>query len=202
MSLRDIADLIDEASYASDASSPVLTRPMVAGETKAPPSDSGLLVRCVKLRNDNYPGRGAHGILPVLVVGHEGMSEDAWKQWVRSTGAAAYGSAYAERCAREGVDLKEMTPTAPFGRSMRLIESPRSTMGRRYLDQAVYVLNVVEKWPSLYNLIAHTLGHQQMNLRSFVERISQLPSPHEVGEGQHSTLGDLIGRGMMLLPDY
>lgn len=167
-----------------------------------PMEDGGLLVRLVKLRHGSYPGREAHGILPVLVVGHEAMSEDNWRMWVRTVGTPAYGPAYAERAAQEGIDLKEMTPTAAFGRSMRLNETQRSTIGRRYLDQAVYLLNVVEKWPSLYSIIATEMVEQTMSLRVFMDRISTLPSPHEVGEGQFSTLGDLIGRGMMLLPDY
>lgn len=202
--LSDICERIEEATMMAPIAvgSGSIAKTVDGQEHTEPPSDGGLLVKLVRHRHGSTPGREAHGILPVLVVGHEGMSEDAWRMWVRKTGTSAYGTAYAERCAREGVDLKEMTPTAAFGRSMRLIESPRSTFGRRYLDQATYVLNVVEKWPSLYNVIAGTMGGHTMSLRKFVEQISRLPPPHEVGEGQHSTLGDLIGRGMMLLPDY
>jgi hypothetical protein len=200
-----IADQIEEAiavAYSGMGQEVDTPIPGKAGEVRAPTSDSGLLVRFVKLRNNSYPGRDAHGILPVFVVGHQAMSEDAWRQWVRGVGTAAYGPAYAERMAKEGIDLKEMTPTAAFGRSMRLSEGRRSTFGRRYLDQAVYLLNVVEKWPSLYNIIANEMAGATMTLSTFMDRISTLPSPHEIGEGQHSTLGDLIGRGMMLLPDY
>ncbi len=168
----------------------------------SPPGDRGFLVKCVRLGNESYPGRPAHGILPVFVVGHESMSESAWKEWVRRVGYEAYGPGYTERCLKEGIDLKQMVPTAPFGRSMRLKEGSRSTIGRRYLDQAAYLMNVVDKWPSLYNTIAQDMGEEVMVLGAFMDRVSRLPSPHEVGEGQHSTLGDLIGRGMMLLPDF
>lgn len=192
--LSDIADQLEEGGIGDPVPA--------SSEPPKPPGDHGLLVQIVKLRNANYSGREAHGILPVFVVGHQNMSEDAWSGWVRAIGTGAYGPAYAERCVKEGIDLKEMTPTAPFGRAMRLTEGPRSPMGRRYLDQAAYILNVVEKWPNLYNLIAHEMGGMRMSLAEFVNRVSSLPSPHEVGEGQHSTLGDLIGRGMMLLPDY
>lgn len=197
------AEMLEEAMMGTPVSPYGMdARVEPAQVSDGPPGDHGFLVKCVKLSNDAYPGRGAHGILPVFVVGHVSMSESAWREWVRKIGTEAYGPAYTERCLREGIDLKQMVPTAAFGRSMRLKEGRRSTNGRRYLDQATYLMNVVDKWPSLYNVIVMEMGEEVMTLGAFVDRVSTLPSPHEVGEGQHSTLGDLIGRGMMLLPDY
>jgi len=167
-----------------------------------PPDCEGLIVKLAKLTNEDYPGRSAFGVLPVFVVGHQDLTESEWARWVQRNATAPYGIAYASRLAREGVDLKDMLPTAPIGRSMRQPGGGESVSRYRYLDIAGYVLELVEKWPSLYNLIAEEMAEQPMTLAEFVRRIQMLPSPVESGQGRSSTLGDLIGRSVVLTPDY
>lgn len=170
-----------------------------------PPSAGGLLVKVANLRSADYPGRDAHGVLPVIVTGHEAMSEHGWKRWVRETGMAHYGSGYVERVLLHGVDLKEMGPTMPFGRAMRLCtERKWKSEARRWteLDSAAGLLDLVEKWPSLYNSIAEEMAEEQVTLREFMDRVYNMPTPREYGEGRYTTLGDIIGRGVMLLPDF
>lgn len=162
-------------------------------------------MKVANLRNADYPGRDANGVLPVIVVGHSGMSESSWKRWVRNTGIAHYGSGYVDRILSNGIDLKEMGPTMPFGRAMRLCtERKWRSEARRWteLDAASGVLTLVEKWPSLYNLIAEEMAEEQMTLREFVERVNNMPTPREYGVGRYTTLGDLIGRNVVLTPDY
>jgi hypothetical protein len=115
---------------------------------------------------------------------------------------APYGLAYAAKLATEGVDLKDMLPTAAIGRQMR--EPGGGSNYSRYsdLERAGYILTLVEKWPSLYNLIAEEMGEQEMTLAEFVRRIQELPSPQEVGQGRYVTLGDLISRVVTVTPDF
>lgn len=167
------------------------------------PDDGGLIVKLARLRHEDYPGRGAIGILPLFVVGHEAMPATEWQEWVRETGFAHYGSAYAEKMAKQGVDLKEMLPTAPFGREMRLGEKAESFAGEwSWLDQAGHLIEMIDKWPQLYNLLADNIEEEEMTLREFINRAYRLPSPRDVGEGRFSTLGDIIGRGVMVLPHW
>lgn len=170
-----------------------------------PPSCDGLIVKLVRLEHENYPGRDAHGVLPVLVIGHEMMSEAEWARWVKDKATAPYGMAYAAKLARTGVDLKDMLPTAAIGREMRVRQEDRSVSesGRYlYLDSAGAVLQMVEKWPSLYNLMAEELSEQPMTLREFVERVRAMPSPWEIGQGRYITLGDLISRLIVVTPSW
>jgi hypothetical protein len=172
----------------------------------APPDSNGLLVKLMKLTNEDYPGRDAHGVLPLVVVGHEALREADWRRWLKEHAASAYGVAFADKLSRTGVDLKEMLPTAPIGRAMRETRE----VGRwrfmpskwRPLEEAGAILTMVEKWPSLYNTIAEEMAEEEMTLRQFVDRVYALPSPFEVGEGRMFTLGDLIGRGMTQTPSY
>ena len=178
----------------------------------APPrpiGDGGFIVRLLRLSHANYPGRDAHGVLPLVVVGHQSMSESAWAKWGQEPAIPHYGPARAERFVDEGIELKEMLPTAAFGRVMRQhAEGTRDRYSRGYdsghhtLNHAGRILNVVEKWPSLYNAMAAEMAEENMVLEEFVRRVYVMPSPKEIGTGTLSTLGDLIGRGAMLLPDY
>lgn len=182
-----------------------LAEDLASAVNPTPPECMGLLVKLLDLRHENYPGRDARGILPIVVTGHEGMSERDWSKWVRENAVINYGPAQAERFVETGVDLKEMLPTAPFGRAMRLsrTEGWRSTaVDFRYLDQAGLLISMVEQWPSLYNLIAENMAEEQMTLRELVDRIRALPSPWEVGKGRMITLGDLIGRTAVLTPNW
>lgn len=167
-----------------------------------PIDDAGLLVKLLRLEHARYPGREADGTLPVVVVGHESISESDWRRWVRENAVGAYGPAYAEKMVESGVDLKEMLPTAPFGRALALSEQrarqDAARTGRhgtrfRHLDRMQGVLVVVEKWPSLYNEIVDALSEQVMTLREFVASVEALPSPKEMGGRQYVTLGDLMG---------
>lgn len=176
-----------------------------------PQDDAGLIVKLARLRHDSYAGRDAHGVLPLIVVGHESMTEAAWKGWIRKVGYAHYGSGYVDRVLVHGVELKEMEPTRPFGRSIRVCTENtwKSRAARwKYLDAVSAVVNAVEKWPSLYNTIAEHMVEEAMTLREFVGRVGELPSPIGMPdvEGMYSTLGDIIdgpiGGRPMVLPDY
>jgi hypothetical protein len=167
-----------------------------------PPDCEGLIVKVARLHNEDYPGRGAHGVLPVMVVGHQDMTDAEWAGWVKANAAAPYGVAYAARLAMEGVDLKEMLPTAAIGRQMRKPGGGANYSHYQYISKAGYVLKLVEQWPSLYNLIAEEMGEERMTLVEFVRRIQELPSPQEVGDGRMATLGDLIGRLVTATPDF
>jgi len=123
---------------------------------------------------------------------------------VRENAIGAYGLAYAEKMVEGGVDLKEMLPTAPFGRALALSEqrarqaSVSDRWGHRgefrHLGRAQGVLMVVEKWPSLYNEIVDVLSEQVMTLQEFIASVEALPPPTEMRGRQYLTLGDLIGR--------
>lgn len=168
-----------------------------------PPDDRGLIVRVVRLNNAARPGQEAQGVLPVFVVGHEATDAKSWARWIRENAVAHYGPAMAEKFLANGIDLKEMDPTRAFGRSLRSTSSWKSEANQHYvIDNALYLLTLVEKWPSLYNLIATEMAEEDMTLGEFVDRLFQLPSPREVGEGRYSTLGDLIGRNVVLTPNY
>lgn len=167
-----------------------------------PPDCEGLIVKVARLHNEDYPGRDAHGVLPVMVVGHQDMSEAEWAGWVKTNATAPYGVAFAARLATEGVDLKEMLPTAAIGRQMRMPGGGSNYNHYRYIDRAGYVLKLVEQWPSLYNLIAEEMGEERMTLIEFVRRIQELPSPVEDGDGRMVTLGDLIARHVTVTPDF
>lgn len=178
---------------------------------ESPADDAGLVVKLARLRNDAYPGRGAHGVLPLLFVGHSSMTEAAWKGWVRRIGIGHYGAGYVDRVLVHGVELKEMEPTCPFGRQIRMCteQTWKSRSSRwKYLDVASAIMSAVEKWPSLYNTIAEHMAEQEFTLKEFVNNIRELPSP--IGrpdiEGMNSTLGNIIngpiGGRPMVLPDY
>ena len=168
--------------------------PMVAPGAPAPIIDpamqpQGFLVKIVRLRNESYPGRGAQGVLPIFVVGHESMSEMEWSNWVRMHGLPHYGAGYTERVIRDGIDLKEMLPTSGFGRYMRA--------GRRqrvdYLGQVGALISAVEQWPDLYNQLATEMGEHEMTLGAFIDIARTLPTSWDVGLGKNvSTLGDLL----------
>jgi hypothetical protein len=173
--------------------------------------DAGLIVKLARLSNDVYPGRDAFGVLPLMVIGHESMSDMQWRDWVRQMGAAHYGSGYVERVLVNGIDIKAMEPTGPFGRQIRMctISRWKSRASRwTYLDAVSSVISVVEKWPSLYNTIAEHLAEQEFTLREFIGHINELPAPAGMPdvEGMTSTLGDIIdgpiGTKPMVLPDY
>lgn len=179
---------------------------MVPGTVESPMRDggAGLLVKLLRLRHDNYPGRDAAGVLPIVAVGHASMSEDAWKAWVRETGIAHYGAGYTERVLRDGIDLKEMEPTAGFGRAMREQAGAARARGVwRQLDRANAIVAITEKWPPLYNLLAQEMAEELMTLQEMMDRIYNLPAPWELGRGAQTTLGDLVGPPLhMVLPDY
>lgn len=167
-----------------------------------PPDCEGLIVKVARLHHEDYPGRGAHGVLPVMVVGHRDMSEAEWVDWVRTNATAPYGVSFARKLAFEGVDLKDMLPTAAIGRQMRQPGGGPNFGHYAYLDRAGYVLRLVEQWPSLYNLIVEEMGEERMTLVDFVRRIQELPSPQEVGDGRMVTLGDLISRLVVMTPAF
>lgn len=156
----------------------------------------GLIVKVARLRHDAYPGRDARGVLPVFVVGHEGMDEADWRDWVREHGIAHYGAGYTERVIRDGIDLKEMCPTSGFGRHMRAGingQGASSGYGAYPLRQAESLITAAEKWPGIYNLIADEMAEQEMTLREFLDKVRNLPAPWELGAGAETTLGDLVG---------
>jgi hypothetical protein len=167
------------------------------------PLDSyDFLVKLLRLSHDAYPGRDAHGVLPLMIVGHKSMDESRWRTWVRENGVAHYGPAYVERVLEQGgIELKEMLPTAGFGRQMRHSGRRAAASEFSYLDRAGEILTMVEKWPSLYNLVAEELAEEVMTLSEFVDRVMNLPSPLELGRGAFTTLGDiLLPPGAMVLP--
>jgi len=169
----------------------------------APPDDEGLIVRVVRLDNASRPAQEAQGVLPVMVMGHEGLDQASWRRWIRENAASAYGLSAAERFAQQGIDLREMDPTRAFGRALRSSGGWRSESRNHWsLNRGLYVLAMVEKWPSLYNLIATEMAEEDMTLREFINRVSQLPTPLELGEGRFTTLGDIIGRNVVLTPSY
>lgn len=169
----------------------------------APPDDGGLIVRVVRLNNASAPGQEMTGIVPVKVVGHEGLDTRSWQRWIRENAVSAYGPAGADKIVRDGLDLRELEPTRAIGRNLRSKGSWRSEARNHWtLNNALYVLSLVEKWPSLYNLIATEMAEESMTLREFVDRMYQLPSPVNHGEGRYSTLGDLIGRNVVLTPSF
>jgi hypothetical protein len=176
-----IARQLEEAMYPEAV--PVDSEPL---------DEMGFIVKLMRLRHDNYPGRDAHGVLPLVVVGHESMESARWDNWIRENGVAHFGPAYTEKLVRDGIELKEMLPTAGFGRTMRDGGDRSAVRNYRYLDRAGEVLVMVEKWPSLYNLIADEMAEEEMTLRQFVNRVQNLPSPLELGRGADTTLGDLL----------
>jgi hypothetical protein len=179
-----------------------LSEQLGAAVRPGPPDVGNLLVKLADFQHENYPGRDAHGVLPVMVMGHSDMSSSEWSAWVKMQATAPYGLAYAARLATEGVDLKDMLPTAAIGRQMRRPGGGRNFAHFDYIAQAGHVLTLVEKWPSLYNLIAEEMGEQTMTLMEFVRRVQELPSPVENGEGRYSTLGDLIGHLVVVTPNF
>jgi len=165
-----------------------------------PVDEGGFIVKLMRLRHDNYPGRDAHGVLPLVVVGHESMNQDSWNRWVRENGVTNFGAAYTEKLIRDGIELKEMLPMTGFGRAMRKNGLRSDVHNYSYVDRAGEVLTMVEKWPSLYNSIAEEMAEQEMTLEKFVRRVENLPSPLELGRGADTTLGDLLPplNGMVL----
>lgn len=181
----------------------------VSSSNVVPSGVGGFLVKFRNLTHEEYPGRDAHAVLPVAVVGHQDMSEAAWRSWIAENATGAYGAAYAAQLASYGVDLKDMMPTGRLGRRLRLVKRTLSggatvTEYRelREINMAGSILEMVEKWPSLYNLIAEELRGKTLPLGDFVEHVRNLPCPFEIGRGRYYTLGDLIGRGMTRTPSY
>lgn len=181
----------------------------VSSSNVVPSGYGGFLVKFCNLTHEEFPGRDAHGVLPLAIVGHEDMSQAAWRSWIAENATGAYGAAYAAQLATYGVDLKDMMPTGRVGRQLRLVKKSLSTGGSvteyrnfRDIDNAGAIIEMVEKWPSLYNLIAEELRGKTLLLREFVEHIRNLPCPFEIGRGRYYTLGDLIGRGMTRTPSY
>lgn len=172
--------------------------------TEIPVTDEGLLVKIVRLSHDNAPGQDIPGVLPMVVVGHASMEEDVWRRWVRENGIPHYGAAFTEKMVQNGVSIREMMPTAAFGRQMRdwrkNVRYSRNAF--MTLDRAEQVLTAIEKWPSLYNLVVTEMEGETMTLETFVDRVTAMPSPIEHGRGAYTTLGDLISPHGMLLPDY
>jgi hypothetical protein len=168
-----------------------------------PPDDGGLIVLITKLDNSTNPGQEMMGIFPIKVVGHEGLDARSWERWIRENAVSAYGVGAADRMAREGIDLRELDPSRAIGRNLRSAGAQKSGAMRYWtLNSALHMLSLVEKWPSLYNLIATEMAEESMTLRQFVDRMYQLPSPLNSGEGRYSTLGDLIGRNVVLTPSF
>lgn len=168
-------------------------------------NDALFIVRLLRLTNENYPGRDAAGVLPLVVVGHQDIPEGEWARWVMEHGTPCYGTAYAKRLVETGVDIKEMMPTAPFGREIRRSKiDPVKSFDNRFwfLNQATSVLAMVEKWPPLYNLMAEEMAEEDMTLETFINRVMNMPSPWEIGQGRYLTLGDLMKRTVSLVPGY
>jgi hypothetical protein len=173
----------------------------LADVLKPSPYDSGLfIVKLLNLTNENYPGRDACGVLPLVVVGYEGMSRSNWSRWVKEQATSAYGTSYANKLAETGIDLKEMTSTSSIGRYMR--KSGFSYPTWDILDNANSILSMVEKWPSLYNTIAEEISEEPMTLSEFINRVRRLPTPYNINKGKYSTLGDLLGATMVPTPDF
>lgn len=165
----------------------------------------GFVVKLLRLTHENYPGKAAHGVLPLVIVGHESISASDWGAWLRENATAAYGTAYAQKLVETGVDLKAMLPTAPLGRLLRISKEARwRSLAERYrrLNEAGAILALVEQWPSLYNLMVEEMAEEEMTLREFVRRVELMPTPWEVGQGRYQTLGDLIGRNVVLTPNW
>ena len=165
----------------------------------------GFRGKLLRLTHENYPGKAVHGVLPLVVVGHESVTDVEWGRWLRENAVAAYGTAYAQTLVEPGVDLKSMLPTAPLGRLLRIsTEQKWRSLASRYrsLNEAAAILALVEKWPSLYNLMAEEMAEEEMTLDIFVERVRNMPTPWEIGQGRDLTLGDLIGRGVVMTPNW
>jgi len=168
-------------------------------------STGGFICKLLKLTHEEYPGKAVHGTLPLVIIGHEDMENNEWGEWLRENATAAYGIAYAQKLVETGVDLKSMLPTAPLGRLLRVaVDGKWQSLARHYkdLNEAGAVLALVEKWPSLYNLMAQEMANVEMTLVEFVSRVKEMPAPWEVGQGRDLTLGDLIGRSVVLTPNW
>lgn len=159
-----------------------------------PPGAEGLLVKVVRLTAENYPGRDAAGILPVFVVGHEEMTPSDWRSWVRRVGTVAYGPGYTERVVDEGVDLRDLNPTAGFGREMRVEFGGDKKW--RPLSNVVAIIEAVTRWPHIANAIVENFANgDPVTLREFLHFVNEQPSPVEAGGNRGLTLGDLLFRG-------
>lgn len=169
-----------------------------------PVTDSGLIVKIMRHRHAAYPGFDVAGTIPMVVVGHQSMEGKVWRRWVRDNGIPHYGAAFTEKMIEHGIAVREMMPTAAFGRQMRdYTKNVRATNNTfSVLDRAEWVLTAAEKWPSIYNKISEW-AEEEMTLEEFVDRVMQLPPPFELGRGAYTTLGDLVPpMGGMVLPDY
>lgn len=199
--MSGISDQLEEALIGSRIDAVEADDSALEEDAVQPLDSYDFIVKLLNLRHDAYPGRDAAGVLPIVVVGHKSMSEDAWNTWVRENGIAHYGAAYTERVIQHGIDLKEMMPTAGFGRQMRLQGQRSADRNYSYLDRAGEILTAIEKWPSIYDAVAEEMAEEEMTLSQFVERVSNLPSPLELGRGAQTTLGDLLlPPGSMVLP--
>ena len=183
-----LADAIGAALRESYGNS--VAEPFTSGVT-----DEGLRVKVLRHRNDQYPGIDMPGVVPFVITGHASMEEEIWRRWVRECGIPHYGAAQTERMVQHGIPIREMIPTAAFGRQLRSYKKGRDRSWG-YLDRVEQILVAIEKWPSLYNLVATEMAEQEFTIQEFVDRVMNLPPPQEMGRGAYTTLGDL------LLPPY
>jgi hypothetical protein len=174
-----------------------------------PPDDADLIVRVLQMDSESHPGRESGGTVPIVVIGHAAMTEDDWRRWVRWIGSEAYGPGFTERVLINGIDIREMEPTRPFGRRIRvsMTEVWRSTaIQYTFLDAVSSMLRTLDVQPQFYNLVARMAG-EDMTLREFADRLFRLPLPTESpgNDGRSYTLGDFIdgpfGR-KGILPSY
>ena len=178
-----------------------LSEQLIAAMRPSPPATNGFIVKMVRLTHEDFPGRDAQAILPVFIVGHEEMSRQDWVKWLKEHATECYGASYAAKLVETGVDLRDMMATAPLGRVLRT--KAEWTQGNLTpLEQAAAILTMVERWPSLYNLMAEGMADEEMTLRTFTDRVYAMPAPWEIGRGRYHTLGDLISRLVVVTPAY
>lgn len=185
---------------------PTLSEELRFSVDPGPPDPKGLLVKVPKFTAENY-SREAMGIVPIFVTGHEAMSDAAWRSWVRRTGAQSYGPAYTERVLDSGIDLRDMGPTAGFGREMRRNYQdrfPGAESGRRWnwLSNVIAGIESMVQWPSVATKLATEFVEVpagEMTLAEFVDRLVAIEAPVEIGGRRNMTLGDLLFKGPMTL---
>jgi len=177
-----------------------LSEQLVAAIRPTPPSPRGFIVKLVRLTNEDFPGRDAQAILPLFVIGHEEMARQDWVGWLKEHATECYGAAYATKLTETGVDFRDLLPTAPLGRVLRQSNGLRLDFSA--LERLEAILTMVERWPSLYNLVAEEMADEEMTLTTFTDRVYAMPAPWEIGQGRYHTLGDLISRLMVRTPLY
>jgi hypothetical protein len=178
-----------------------LSEQLIAAVRPNPPDPNGFIVKLVRLTHEDFPGRDAQAILPVFVVGHEEMAQRDWVRWLKEHATECYGSAYAAKLAETGVDVRDLMATAPLGRVLRT-KAEGTQWNLMPLERAAAILTMVERWPSLYNLMAEEMADEEMTLRTFTDKVYAMPAPWEIGRGRYYTLGDLISRLVVVTPAY